>query len=460
MKMIPIVKNHEYTADITAMSSDGSGIARIDGYTVFIPQAIAGDTVRFVALQTKASYGRGKLLKILTPSADRVVPCCPVSEECGGCQLMHMSYSAQLTFKEELVRSNLRRIGGFTNAPIEPIIGMDNPFAYRNKMVFPIGSADNRIISGFYAPRSHHLISFERCYLGSSNVASITSAVRKYMESCHISAYDEATHTGCIRRVFIREGRQTGQTMVVISANSETVPQRDALTDYIRTASKNVVSIIWNINTKRTSLALGSRNIILWGKDTIEEILCGIRYRISPHSFFQVNPVQTERLYQKAIDFAALTGSETVMDLYCGIGTISLACARYAKRVIGVEIVEQAITDAKRNAAENGIENADFYADSAEHIVPLLLSSGERPDIVILDPPRKGSDTVTLDAIAKAQPKRIVYVSCDSATLARDARQLAERGYEIRRAAPFDMFPQTAHVETVVLLSRKGENQI
>lgn len=452
--MIPIEKNREYTACITAMSSDGNGIARIDGYTVFVPQTVKGDTVRFLAVKTKSSYGYGKLIEIISPSADRCRPVCPSFGVCGGCQLMHMTYRAQLAFKEDMVKNHLLRIGGFSDVNIEPIIGMEEPYYYRNKMSFPAGQDDGHLISGFYAPHSHRVIPTAHCLLGSDEMMKIVGAVWEYARKIGVCAYDETNHTGCIRRIFVREGYRTEEIMAVVSANSADVRESHVLIDCIRAASERVSSIIWNVNTEKTNPGLGQRNITLWGKDYIEDQLCGVRYRISPNSFFQVNPAQTERLYQKAICFAGLTGCETVMDLYCGIGTISLACARYAKRVIGVETVKQAVEDARCNAVENKIDNAVFYDGSAERIVPQLIADGESPDVVILDPPRKGSDEITLGAIAQAQPKKIVYVSCDSATLSRDLRYLRERGYQIENAALFDMFPQTVHVETVVSLSK------
>lgn len=455
--MIPIEKNKQYTAQITAMSSDGNGVARIDGYAVFIPHTSVGDTVRFLTLKTKNSYGIGRLTEIISPSPDRRAPECDAFCKCGGCQLMHIAYSAQLKFKQNTVLNNLMRIGGFNNIRIEPIVGADEPIGYRNKMIFSVGYENERVICGFYAPQSHKIISADRCLLGNSNAKKITDAVLEYMMEFKVPAYNDPIHSGCIRHIFIREARNTGEIMAVITANSSHIPHADELVQKIRSASDKVSSIILNINKHKTNLALGEKNITLWGSDTINDTLCGIRYRISPQSFFQINPVQTERLYAKAIEFAALTGKENVMDLYCGIGTISLACARSSKKVIGVEAISQAVSDAKQNALENKINNAVFYAGCAENIVPRLIKKGERPDVVILDPPRKGSDISTLGAIVSANPDKIVYVSCNSATLARDLKYLAENGYTLKTAAPFDMFPQTSHVETVALMTRIQE---
>lgn len=462
--MIPVEKNQEYTTTITAVASDGNGIAKIDGYTVFVPHTITGDIVRILMVKVKSGYGYGKLVEIIAPSADRTEPVCPSFARCGGCQLMHMRYAAQLKMKEDTVENNLRRIGGFTDIPMEPISGMDEPYAYRNKMIFPVGQTDDgEPVCGFYAPRSHRIVPVQHCRLGDAVIQKILTAVTGWMKRYYVPAYDEQKHTGLIRRVFIRTGYHTGQVMVVISANGRKIPHKDELILALCAVSDRICSIIWNINGKRTNLVLGAENALLWGNETIEDELCGLRYRISPHSFFQINPVQTEKLYAKAVEFAQLTGKETVMDIYCGIGTISLVCAKQAKQVIGVEIVEQAVRDAERNAMENNIENAVFYADSAENIVPKLLKNGQKPDVVILDPPRKGSDAVTLEAIVNAQPQKIVYVSCDSATLARDLRVLAASGYHLEKAAPFDLFPQTVHVECVVLMIKEeklcGEKQ-
>ena len=332
---------------------------------------------------------------------------------------------------------------------------MDVPERYRNKMVFPVGNVYGKNVCGFYAMRSHDIIPLDDCSLGDEINKEINDAVIDYMNENNVSAYDERSHKGIVRRVFTRKSFSANEIMVVVSVNAKSLPKREKLISKLRKVSDRIVSIVLNINTKRNNLVLTEENVILWGKDRISDTLCGVKFDISPQSFFQINPVQTEKLYSKALEYADIDENTSVMDIYCGIGTISLCAAKNAKSVVGVEIVERAIEDAKENAVKNGIENAIFYADSAENIVPKLIEKGERPDVVILDPPRKGSDESTLTAIIKAQPKRVVYVSCNPATLARDARFLNDNGYTITATTAFDLFPHTSHVETVVLLSHK-----
>ncbi|MGN0108426.1 MAG: 23S rRNA (uracil(1939)-C(5))-methyltransferase RlmD [Hominilimicola sp.] len=451
--MIPVEENKEYTVTIEAVSSDGNGVAHIDGFAVFIPQTAQGDVIKIKIEDVKKRFALASLTEIITPSDKRQKPGCEHYEKCGGCQLRHIKYEEQLKIKKNIVENAMRRLGGFEGFNIEEIVGMENPARYRNKMVFPVGNINGEIVCGFYAPKSHDIIPLLGCAIGDEINIAVNKAVIAYMNENSVSAYDEKTHTGIIRRVFTRKSFSTGEIMVVISANAKTLPRREKLTTKLRKISDKIVSIILNVNTKRRSAVITNENVTIWGADRIGDTLCGVKFMISPQSFFQVNPIQTERLYTRAIEYADLDKSMSVMDIYCGIGTISLCAARQAKNVIGVEIVEKAIADAKENAENNGIENAVFYADSAENIVPKLISQGEAPDVVILDPPRKGSDESTLSAIIKAQPKRIVYVSCNPATLARDARFLADNGYCITHSSAFDLFPHTAHVETVVLMS-------
>ncbi|MCX7714278.1 MAG: 23S rRNA (uracil(1939)-C(5))-methyltransferase RlmD [Clostridia bacterium] len=455
--IIPIEKNKEYVVNIESISNEGNGVAHIDGFAVFVPNTAAGDVAVIRIVKVKSSYGYGKLIELKKGSPDRTVPICADFKRCGGCQLMHINYDAQLRFKREIVENALKRIGGFQNIVVPSVIGMDIPFRYRNKMVFPVGGNDSYINIGFYAQRSHNIITIQDCKLGNKICDDILSAVKEYMIQTHILPYDEETHSGIIRRIFIRSGHKTGEIMVVISANAQKLPNVVLLIEKLRSISNRIASIILNVNTKRTNLVLGEKSITVWGKDRISDILCNINFNISPNSFFQVNPIQTEKLYAKAIEFADLTGNETVMDIYCGIGTISLYAAKKAKRVIGIEIVEQAIVDAKENAENNGIKNCEFYVGSAESVVPELIKNGVSADVVILDPPRKGSDEKTLSAIAQANPEKIIYISCNSATLARDAKFLAKRGYKIENIVAVDMFPQTVHVECVVLMTREKE---
>lgn len=346
----------------------------------------------------------------------------------------------------------MKRIGGFSNFCVDEVYGADNTERYRNKMIFPVGQKNNKIVCGFYAQKSHDIIPLCDCSLGDGINSAIINTVLDYMNDNNIAPYNEHTHKGTIRRIFTRKSFSANEFMVVISATVKTLPRYENLIQRLQSISDRIVSIVLNINTG--NMPLGNKNITLWGKDTISDTLCGVTFSISPNSFFQVNPEQTEKLYKKALEFAQIDKNTSVMDIYCGIGTISLCAAQTAKNVIGIEIVKQAITDARENAAINGITNTEFYADRAENIVPKLIANGKTADVVILDPPRKGSDEKTLSAIIKSNAKRIVYVSCNPATLARDARFLADRGYTVTRSAIFDLFPHTVHIETVVLFEK------
>lgn len=452
--MIP-EKNKEYTAFITAVSSDGNGICRIDGYTVFVPQTVTGDKIRVLITKTRSGFGYGKCVEIIEPSPYRVSPVCGVYKRCGGCQLMHIDYAYQAEIKREIIENAMRRIGGFADFCVSEMITADEPYRYRNKMIFPVGNDKNgKTVCGFYAQRSHDIMPLDTCLAGGEFNTGVIRSVKEYMAENNVSPYDEKTHTGLIRRIFTRTSKKYGSVMVVISVNGDSLPASDDLVKKLRSVCENVTGIILNINKKRTNLVLGDKNVTIWGSDTIKDSLMGLDFEISPHSFFQINHDITEKLYAKVIEFAALVGNERVMDIYCGIGTISLCAARMAKSVVGVELVEKAIEDAKKNAEANGIDNARFYASSAEELVPTLIERGERADVVILDPPRKGSDEKTLDAVIKAKPGRIVYVSCNPSTLARDAKYLCENGYKLIKASGFDMFPNTVHVETVCLMSK------
>lgn len=450
-----VKKNEHYTVEIIDISSDGNGVADIDGFKVFVPMTATGDVLEIVIVKVLSRYAIGRLLELVKPSPIRREPICPVYKRCGGCHLQHIKYDAQLELKRGFIEAAMQRIGGFDGFKCDEILGMENPIRYRNKCIFPIGTGKvGDIVSGFYAKRSHDIIAVDDCVMGSDVNAEIVSAVKRHMTENGIKPYDEINHCGIVRRVFIREANATGEIMVVVSVNGRSIPKKDKLIENLTNVSDKIVSVYVNINEERTNTVLGRENKLIFGKPTIEDTLCGIKFAISPHSFFQINPYMTERLYGKALDYAQITPNDNVLDVYCGIGTISLAAARTAKHVTGIEIVEQAVSDAKANAVANGIGNASFYADSAENAVPKLIENGERPDVVILDPPRKGSDEATLTAIVQAEPKRIVYVSCNASTLARDARFLHERGYTPVRCSGADMFPQTCHVETVMLFER------
>lgn len=442
---------------IEDLSEEGTGIGKFEGMTFFIKDAVIGDRVRAKIMKMKKNYGFARLMEVLTPSPDRVEPLCPVARQCGGCQIQAMSYEAQLAFKTRKVESNLKRIGKFEEIPMESIIGMEDPFHYRNKAQFPFGkNRDGKIITGFYAGRTHSIIENTSCHLGKEVNEEILEKILAWMNAFHVEPYNEATGKGLMRHSLIRCGFRTGEIMVCLVINGRKIPGEEALVDSLKIIP-GMTSISLNVNKEKTNVILGREVINLWGRPYIEDYIGEVKYQISPLSFFQVNPVQTERLYGKALEYAGLTGEETVWDLYCGIGTISLFLARKARKVYGVEIIPDAIEDARRNASLNGFTNTEFYVGKAEEVLPEKYEKeGVRADVIVVDPPRKGCDETLLSTMVKMQPERIVYVSCDSATLARDLRYLCDNGYELKRVCPADMFPQTVHVETVVLLS-KGE---
>ena len=449
-------KNDIVTLKIEDCGIDGEGIGKADGFTVFVKDAVIGDTVRAKIMKAKKNYGYGRLEEIITPSPDRVEPKCQFARQCGGCQLQALSYEKQLEFKTSKVRGHLERIGGFTDIPMEKILGMEQPFHYRNKAQFPVGkSKDGRIITGFYAGRTHSIIENRDCALGVTRNKEVLDRVIAHMEKFHIQPYDENTGKGLVRHVLIRYGFFTDEMMVCLIINGEKLPDEEALVKSLRQIPETV-SVMVNVNKKRNNVILGEKVRLLWGKPYITDKIGEISYQISPLSFFQVNPYQTGRLYGKALEYAQLSGNETVWDLYCGIGTISLFLAQKAKMVRGVEIIPAAIENAKENARLNGFDNTEFFVGKAEEVLPEQFArTGERADVIVVDPPRKGCDETLLSTIIEMQPDRVVYVSCDSATLARDLKYLCERGYELKKVCPVDMFPNTVSVETVVLLSHK-----
>lgn len=466
-------KNEEFVVRIEDMSEEGAGIGKTDGYTWFIKDTVIGDLVRAGAMKMKKSYGFARLLEVLEASPARVEPKCPVARSCGGCQLQMMDYGEQLKFKERKIYNNLRRIGGLDHlflpgeAPkegmadgrraveMEPIMGMENPWRYRNKAQFPFGlSKDGRIITGFYAGRTHSIIENEDCLLGAEENRDILRIIRQFMEERGIRPYDEESHRGLVRHCLIRKGFRTGELMVCLVINGESLPESGVLVERLLKI-RGMSSISFNVNTERTNVILGNRIINLYGPGYITDFIGDVKYRISPLSFYQVNPAQTVRLYGKALEYAGLTGEETVWDLYCGIGTISLFLAQRAKRVFGVEIVPQAIEDARENARLNGIGNVEFYVGKAEEVLPREYEEkGIYADVIVVDPPRKGCDERCLETIARMRPKRVVYVSCDSATLGRDLKWLRGNGFEVESVCGCDMFGGSGHVETVVLMSR------
>lgn len=449
-------KNDMVTLYIEDMGHDGEGIGKAEGYTLFVKDTVIGDKVEAKIMKTKKNYGYARLMKVLQPSKDRVEPRCPDARACGGCQLQFLSYEKQLEFKKNKVKGNLERIGGFENICIEQVIGMETPWRYRNKAQFPVGKTkDGEIIIGFYAGRTHSIIPNTDCLLGAEVNQKILEAVLTYMKENQVEPYEETSGTGLVRHILIRCGFKTGELMVCLVINGDALPKADRLVDRLKDIP-GMTSVTFNINKKKNNVILGDKVVGLWGQNYISDFIGEVEYRISPLSFYQVNPVQTEKLYGKALEYAGLTGQETVWDLYCGIGTISLFLAQKAKKVYGVEIVPAAIEDAKQNAERNGVKNAEFYVGKAEDVLPRKYEEeGVSADVIVVDPPRKGCDEALLSTMLKMKPERIVYVSCDSATLARDLKRLCAEEYGIEKVAVCDMFPQGVHVETVVLLSRK-----
>ncbi len=453
-----VKKNDQVVVTIEDIGADGEGIGRYEGYTLFIKDTVVGDKVLVKVMKTGKSYGYARLQEILTPSASRVQPRCPIADKCGGCQLMHMEYAKQLEYKENKVRSCLSRIGGFTEIPMEPICGMEEPYYYRNKSQFPVGrNKEGKLTIGFYAGRTHSIIDTEHCYIGAPVNTEILSFLRGFLESYRIEPYDEETHKGLLRHILIRVGFQSGEIMVCLVINGQDIPHKKELVEGLRKIS-GMKSICLNCNTAKTNIILGERVIPLWGEPYITDSIGPISYRISPLSFYQVNPEQTKKLYELTLEYAELNGTEVVWDLYCGIGTISLFLAQRAKQVYGVEIIPQAIEDAKKNAELNGITNADFYVGAAEEVLPRKYQEEKRKaDIIVVDPPRKGCDQSLLDTILAMAPKKVVYVSCDPATLARDLKYLCDKDYELVKVRPVDQFGHSVHVETVVLITRVKE---
>ncbi len=453
-------KNDLVTLEIEDCGIDGEGIGKADGFTVFVKDAVIGDTVTAKIIKAKKNYGYGRLMEVLKPSPYRVEPKCEFARQCGGCQLQALSYDQQLVFKTNKVKGHLERIGGFTDIPMEPIIGMDELFHYRNKAQFPVGrNKEGKIVTGFYAGRTHNIIENRDCALGVAENKEVLDRVIAHMEKYGIEPYNEATGKGLVRHVLIRYGYFTKEVMVCLILNGNKIPKEEQLVKSL-CEIPGMTSITINVNKKRSNVILGEEIRLLWGQEYITDRIGDISYQISPLSFYQVNPMQTQKLYAKALEYADLHGQETVWDLYCGIGTISLFLAQKAKFVRGVEIVPAAIENAKENAKLNGLENTEFFVGKAEEVLPReYKKNGVYADVIVVDPPRKGCDETLLETMVEMNPERIVYVSCDSATLARDLKYLCERGYELRKVCPVDQFGMTVHVETVCLLSKLNAKQ-
>jgi len=448
-----LAKNQLHTVTIDGYASDGAGVARIDGQVVFVREAIDGEICLIRILRAAKSVAWGKIEEILEASPHRINPACPVYGKCGGCDLMHMDYTEELRFKRQRVIDALARLGD-TDAPVAPIIAADTQVHYRNKAIFAVGEGP---VTGFYRRRSHQIIPVTACEIQREVSNRAATALRAWIAEFSVPAYDETGRKGLIRHLFIRQAASSGQTAVCLVAASGKLPHRDALIETIRNHCPETVSIVLCINREAGNTVLRGDFLTLWGEDSIQDTLSGLTFRLSPRSFFQVNPAQAERLYAKAISYAGLTGRETVLDLYCGTGTITLCMAQKARLAIGAEIVESAVLDARENARTNGIQNSQFLLADAQDAARQLADSGTSPDVVVVDPPRKGLAPHMIDTVAEMGPARVVYVSCDPATLARDLKLFAAHGYAVKEVTPVDMFPRCAHVETVVLMTR-GES--
>ncbi|HAR62927.1 MAG: 23S rRNA (uracil(1939)-C(5))-methyltransferase RlmD [Candidatus Margulisiibacteriota bacterium] len=449
---ITLKKDRHYTLEIADIGTKGEGIGRIDGFTVFVDNAVPGDTLKISIIDLKKNYAVGKIVQIINQSHFRVKPRCQYTARCGSCQTQNINYPDQLTFKQKKVKDSLERIGKFSNAKILPVIGMQDPFNYRNKAQFPVGSVDGNLAIGFYALRSHEIINIEECHIQHPVMNTVLQKIRDFIKEYNIPAYNEKSHTGLLRHVLLRTAFHTGEIMVCMIINGKKLPHADKLVDILKDFP-GMKSIVLNHNRRRDNVILGDWIELIWGAPSIVEQIGEIRFEISPLSFFQVNSIQMKVLYDKVLDYAGLTGKETVWDIYCGIGSISLYLAAHAKKVFGIEVVEAAILDAKRNAKLNHITNAEFFTGKAEEELPGMQKEGSlKADVIILDPPRKGCESALLDTIAEIAPKRIVYVSCDPSTFARDLSILKEKGYTLLKVQPVDMFPHTTHIECVGLL--------
>ena len=444
-----LAKNQEHTVTIEGYGEGGMGVARIDGRVVFVHGALRGEKCRVLILKTLKSVAFAKVLEVIEPSSERITPDCPYFPRCGGCTYRHIRYEEELRLKKQRVQDNLSRIGG-SDVTVEEILGAQDTLRYRNKAQYPV-SKDGAV--GFYRARTHEVIECEHCLLVRPEADAAAEALREYMQSCRVAGYDEKTGRGLVRHLYIRSNA-AGESLICVLVNGDKLPKEDRLVTLLRDACPKCTGIVLGTNTKKGNVILGDRYRTLWGSDRLEDTLCGKTFRLSVPSFYQVNRVQAERLYAKAIEFAGLTGQETVLDLYCGAGTITLALSDHAKKVLGAEIVPEAIDDARENAARNGVKNAEFFCGDASDVAKKLARENLRPDVITVDPPRKGLAADVVESIAEMQPGRVVYVSCDSATMARDVKRLADLGYTAQRACAVDMFPRADHVETVCLLSK------
>lgn len=458
-KKAPVTKNETITLHFEDLTSEGNGVGKIDGYPLFVPYALPGEEATVKVIKVNKNFGFGKLLKVKNPSPDRVEAPCDVYYQCGGCQLQHMSYNMQLDMKQNQVKNVMRKIAHLGDVPVHETIGMDNPWRYRNKTQIPVGEKHGELITGFYQQRSHRIIdNMETCIIQDELNDQAVEAVRSIANRLGVKAYNEQTHTGDLRHIMVRTGQATQETMIVLITRTEKLPQKALLIEELTKVYPHIKSIIQNVNDQKTNVIFGKQTKVLWGAEYIYDTIGDLKFAISARSFYQVNPEQTKVLYDQTLKYANIKPEDVVIDAYCGIGTISLFLAQKAKKVYGVEIVPEAISDAKKNAELNNMTNTEFVVGAAEKIMPWWTAQGLKPNVIVVDPPRKGCDEALLQAMIQMGPERIVYVSCNPSTLARDLRILEDGGYETKEVQPVDMFAQTGHVECVVRIEKRVTN--
>ncbi|MCM2591110.1 23S rRNA (uracil(1939)-C(5))-methyltransferase RlmD [Rossellomorea marisflavi] len=460
-RIAPITKN-EYIeeAHFEDLTHDGNGVTKVDGFPIFVPDALPGETGRVKVVKVGKGFGFGRLVERHSDSPFRQEPPCPIYSECGGCQIQHMTYEGQLQAKEKNVRDVLERIGKLRDLPVNPVLGMEEPWRYRNKAQVPVGLQDGRLVAGFYQKRSHEIIDMDHCIIQYEKNDEVIQKVKDLCADLGIQPYNEQSHKGVLRHIMTRTAFTTGEVMVVIVTRTKALPHKEELIKGLTQSISGLKSIVHNVNGKRTNVIMGDDTRVLWGEEVIHDSIGDVKFAISARSFYQVNPEQTKVLYDQALAYADLQGEETVIDAYCGIGTISLFLAQKAKKVYGVEIVPQAIEDARKNAALNGMDNVEFEAGPAEVVIPAWYEKGIKADVLVVDPPRKGCDEALLNTILSMKPKKVVYVSCNPATLARDLKILEAGGYRTKEVQPVDMFPQTMHCEAVARIEWEGDPHV
>ena len=457
-KSAPVKKNETVTLTFEDLTHEGNGVGKINGYPLFVPYGLPGEEATVKVVKVNKNFGYGKLLDVKRVSPDRVEPPCNVFYKCGGCQIQHLRYEKQLEMKQNQVKSVMHKMAHLDDVPVHPTIGMDDPWRYRNKVAIPVGERDGQLITGFYRMRSHDIISdMETCVVQDELNDRMVEAVRRIANQLGISAYDEKKHRGVLRHIMVRTGRETNETMIVLITRTKQLPHAKALIKELTNTYPQIKSIMHNVNEKRTNVIFGPKTNLLWGEPYIYDSIGELRFAISARSFYQVNPPQTKKLYEKALQYANIDHNDIVIDAYCGIGTISLFMAQQAKKVYGIEVVPEAVNDAKKNAKRNNVTNTEFFVGKAEKVMPWWKAQGIQPNVIVVDPPRKGCDKQLLQAMIDMQPERIVYVSCNPSTLARDLRILENGGFMTKEIQPVDMFPQTMHIEVVALMSRVDE---